>query len=113
MGRWVAFGDQKSNRQQKIRFYVSDLKGKAEAADEAIKSVYRSKEFVSPVAALRPEEDFVETYKYQVLADVKQPPTIGIPGQTRNVSLKSFLAAPAIKSKIACLRTLRVFAVQK
>jgi hypothetical protein len=113
MDRWVDFGEQKSNRQKNIRFNVTDLRGKADAANEAIKSVYRSREFVSAIAALRPEEDFVETYKYKLLADVKQPPTIGILGQARNVSLRNFLAAPVIKRKIECLRTLGVFAVQK
>ena len=113
MTRWVVFGDQASNRQKNIRFNVSDLRGKAEATSEAVRSVYRSREFVSMVSAFRPECDIAETFAYKVLADSKQPPTIGTPGQTRNVSLKSFLSTPVIKSKIACLRELKMFTEQK
>ena len=55
MTRWVVFGDQARNRQKNIRFNVSNLRDKAEATSEAVRSVYRSREFVSVVSAIRPE----------------------------------------------------------
>jgi hypothetical protein len=73
--RWVKFGNGNGNKHNKASIKtIDDLR--AEAASSAndttttsdIKEIY-DKDFVSVFAAVSPEEDFVETYKYRVLTD--------------------------------------------
>jgi hypothetical protein len=73
--RWINFGNENGNKHNKASIKtIDDLR--AEAASSAndtittsdIKGIYDN-DFVSVFAAISPEEDFVETYKYRVLAD--------------------------------------------
>jgi hypothetical protein len=112
MRRWVPFGVQEKNRPKNIRFDLSALKGKSKAADDAIRRIYNSGEFVSPWAATTPDDEFPETFRYKVLADVKRPLAIRVPGKTQDISLRNFLASRVIKKKIDCLRELKLFSMQ-
>jgi hypothetical protein len=109
MRRWAPFAEQLENRQKHISFNLSSLKGKIDAADEAISQVYSSGEFVSAFAAAAPEDDISETFRYKVLADVEQPVAIRIFGKDRDISLREFLAGRYIKKKVDCLRELKFF----
>jgi hypothetical protein len=80
MRRWIAFGEQNGNKHQKsgIDFGAisDDVKhSRFSAASLKIQEVYMSGEFVSLFSAVSPEEDFVETYKYRVLAAAKDDST--------------------------------------
>jgi hypothetical protein len=73
--RWVMFGDGNGN-QHNIASIKAITALQTEAANPLndtttttdIKAIYDNN-FVSVFAAVSPEEDFVETYKYRVLAD--------------------------------------------
>lgn len=109
MRRWAPFAEQRKNKQKNISFDLSSLRGKADAADDAISQVYSSGEFVSLFAAAVPEDDVSETFRYKVLADVKQPLAIRVFGKDRDISLREFLAGRYLKKKVACLRELKFF----
>jgi hypothetical protein len=73
--RWVSFGTGNGNKHNIASIKtIDDLRAEAaihanDAATTAdINEIY-NKGFVSVFAAVSPEEDFVETYKYGVLAD--------------------------------------------
>jgi hypothetical protein len=113
MRRWVAFGDQSHNRQKNpdAGHSLDGLRnaarrGRLDPADDAITNVYRSKEFVSFFASVSPEEDFVETYKYKVLADAArdQPVIFRLGGH--DVNVLDFLDSGIISKKVECLRDL-------
>lgn len=113
MRRWVAFGEQNGNRQVNPEgaFSLGRLReavqsGKIDVANDAIGGVLRSGEFVSFAAAVAPEEDFVETYKYKVLADARPKQTVGIELSGRNINMLGLLDAGKLAKKVACLREL-------
>jgi hypothetical protein len=81
MRRWIKFGDQKGNKHQKNTIDFDKISKAVKRADYAgasggMKEIYTSDEFVSLFAAVSPEEDFVETYKYKVLAAARDPITL-------------------------------------
>jgi hypothetical protein len=106
MRRWVAFGVQNGNKQRNIVF---DLEKMTNPADEIMK-IYNSREFVNVYAAISPEEDFVETYRYKVLADVKVSLMLRFPRDGRNINVLSRLASRVPAKKVACLRALGLLA---
>jgi hypothetical protein len=112
MRRWVGFGEQNQNRQKNpdVEFSLNQLRtavraGKIDDAFDTIRSVYRSKEFASFFASVSPEEDFVETYKYRVLADAALD-RIGLRLRGQEVNLLDHLAVGILARKVACLRDL-------
>jgi hypothetical protein len=113
MRRWVPFADQAKNKQKNVSFNLESLRGKAESVDDAVRRVYDSGEFATPWAAITPDEELPELFRYKVLADVKQPLAIRAPGKARDVSLREFLAGPVMRRKVDCLRQLKLFAARK
>jgi hypothetical protein len=112
MRRWVDFGAQYQNRQKNpnVEFSLERLKaqargGKLRAANDAIDNVYDSKEFVSFAAAVNPIEDFVETYKYKVLADSMSKP-VEIRLGSRDINISDRLNSGVLAKKVQCLRDL-------
>lgn len=108
MRRWIPFAEQDHNRQRTIVFSLKRLQREARARDyveigKEIMEVYQSREFVSPFAAVRPEEDFVETYKYKVLADVAGDLTIRFPIEGEDRKLSEVVRSPIIERKIRCI----------
>jgi hypothetical protein len=109
MRRWVVFGDQNDNvhKDRKIDFVLAKLRrvvhNAISRAVVAIRRIEHSGEFVSPFAAVSPEEDFVETYKYKVLADAA--PSLAIKSSTKRgeVALRDRLATGVLAKKVACL----------
>jgi hypothetical protein len=86
MRRWIKFtenGNQNKNKHQNSAVDFKDTwdniktnpKGYP-AIRQKIKRIYNSGELVSVFAAVSPEEDFVETYKYKVLANANLSLTI-------------------------------------
>src|SRR5262249_14996662 len=72
MRRWIAFVDRNGNKYQDATRDLDTVRGlvntNPSGANAAINTLLT--EFVSVFAALSPEEDVVETYKYKILADV-------------------------------------------
>jgi hypothetical protein len=72
MRRWITFGDRNGNKYQDATRDLDTIRGlvntNPSAANAAINTLLT--EFVSVFAAVSPEEDVVETYKYKILADV-------------------------------------------
>jgi len=117
--RWVEFGDQHNNRQKNPdvrlnfdRLRIAVHRGRLDRADDAITNVYASKEFASVFASLSPEEDFVETYKYKVLADAAQKPTVGFRLRGRWVNVLDYLESGLPAKKVDCLRDLGLLTSQ-
>jgi hypothetical protein len=81
MRRWIRYnrmGDQNGNKHQSGAINFKDIWDKVKAnkwadATAGITGIYGNGEFVSLFAAVTPEEDFVETYKYRALAAAKDP----------------------------------------
>src|SRR5262249_34993709 len=117
MRRWIKFSDRNSNRYQNdthdlgtVTGYLNDPSSPDyNSADAAISSLLDG-EFVSLFAALSPEEDFVETYKYKILADVAHSSNLQlhIPGVSSPVPVldKVTNAAGNLQSKISCVTSL-------
>jgi hypothetical protein len=108
MQRWIVFGDQEHNRQRSIRFNLAQLQEEARignyvAVSRAIGRMYRSQQFVSVFAAVRPEEDFVETYKYKVLTDVMPDLAVWLPADRQELRLADHVKSPSIERKIRCI----------
>jgi len=113
MTRWVDFGDQNQNSQKNpdVKYNLKRLRtavrnGKVDVANDAIRNVYRSREFVSFFASLRPEEDAVETYKYKVLADAAPNQTIRFRLRDGEINLLDELKSGIPAKKVECLREL-------
>jgi hypothetical protein len=122
MRRWIAFttqGDQNHNNHQKgINFGqiykdINQSKPNLPDAKTRIGAVYSSGEFVSVFAAVSPEEDFVETYKYKVLANATTPLSLTIDfrdGTTKDVIkvVKDAISAASgdLYDKINCVPAL-------
>jgi hypothetical protein len=83
MRRWIAIttgGDQHGNKHQNGAIDFEKIWKEVDHsnftnATNGIRAIYNSGELVSLVAAVSPEEDFVETYKYKVLAAAQDPST--------------------------------------
>jgi hypothetical protein len=113
MRRWVDFADQNHNRQKNpaVEFNLKRLraavrKGNVEAANDTIRNVYLSTEFVSVVAASGPEEEVADVFKYKVLADTKRKQTIGFRLRGKDVNVLDFLDSEIPAKKVKCLSDL-------
>jgi hypothetical protein len=105
MRRWIDFGG--SNRRNNNEY--KDPNHDLSRAIAGNYSNFLDGEFVSFYAAVSPEEDFVETYKYKILADVAQASNLrlNIPGGSvfypfNNVST----AAGNLGGKLDCVNHL-------
>ena len=74
--------------------------------------MYASKEFASVFASLSPEEDFVETYKYRVLADTAQKPSVSFRLRGRDINVLDYLDSGVPAKKVECLRDLGLLTSQ-
>jgi hypothetical protein len=113
MRRWVSFGEQYQNKAKNAdaafdlrRLRAAVRRGNIDAANDAIGGVLGSEEFVSALARSNADEDFVETYKYKVLADADPKLTIGIDLRGRNINTLRLLDSGALAKKVSCLRDL-------
>jgi hypothetical protein len=113
MRRFVGFGTQNQNRRTNatLAFDMEQLRSAVQEskyvpAIDAVRAVYRSHEFVSFFAAVSPEEDLVETYKYHVLAEAMRDQSILIELDGHEVNLPDYLASPIPSAKVECLRKL-------
>jgi hypothetical protein len=112
MTRWVAFGEQSHNlhKNPDLRFNIHRLRehaklGKLDPANDLLDRIYKSQEFLSVPGAMRPEEDFVETYKFKVLSDAGAQPVQFRFGRS-NVGISQRLGNDVFSKKVECLRAL-------
>jgi hypothetical protein len=117
MRRWVDFGEQYNNRPKNPDVSLSRLralvrKGETEAANDVIRSVYDSREFVGPASIPNPIEDVAETYKYKVLADSTPNQAIEFRLGGRDVNVPDLLKSDVLAKKIGCLGALGFLAGQ-
>jgi hypothetical protein len=113
MRRWVDFGKQYHNRpvNPHLEFNLNRLRaavreGKVGAANDAIRDVYRSAEFLSFNAAVNPWEDVVDVYKYKVLADTMPNLTIEFHLRGKEINVLDYLKSVVPAKKVECLRDL-------
>jgi hypothetical protein len=113
MRRWVGFGDQNQNERKNpdLQFDLKQLRtavqeDKLDIANDAITRIYESREFVSFFASVSPEEDFVETYKYKVLADVMANQPVGLQLRGQEINVLDFVGKGIPAKKVECLREL-------
>jgi hypothetical protein len=113
MTRWVYFGQQNFNKpkNQNVRFDLDGLragvrKGNLGAANDAIRKVYKSGEFVSFAGAMRPEEDAVETYKAKVLVDAAPSQKLSYTLNGEEINVSDLLGSGILATKLQCLRDL-------
>ena len=119
MTRWVAFGDQGHNRpkNRQLRFNLNRLReqaerGRLDRTNDVLERIYRSQEFISPAAAIRPEEDFVETYKFKVLNDAAGGQPVEFRFGRQKVSVPDRLKSDVLNKKVECLRALGLLSGQ-
>ncbi len=112
MTRWVAFGDQGHNRpkNRELRFNLYRLRERAERGrfdrvNDLLERIYRGPEFVTVPAAIRPEEDFVETYKEKVLSDAAGQ-SVEFRFGRQKISVSARLKSDVVDKKVECLRAL-------
>jgi hypothetical protein len=113
MTRWVNFGQQNFNKHKNanVRFDLDGLragvrKGNLGAANDAIKKVYRSREFVSFAGAIRPEEDVVEVYKTKVLVDAAPNQKLSFTLNGEEINVSDLLGSGILATKLQCLGAL-------
>jgi len=113
MRRWVNFGEQYQNKAENAdaafdltRLKAAVRRGKLDAANDAISGVLGSEEFVSALARSNADEDFVETFKYKVLADAAPKLTIELRLRGRDINTLRLLDSGAVAKKVSCLRDL-------
>ena len=113
MRRWIAFGEQYQNRAKNSdaafdlrRLKAAVRRGNVDRANDAITGVLGSEEFVSPLARSNADEDFVETYKYKVLADAAPKLNVWLRVRGRDISTLRMLDSGALGKKVSCLRDL-------
>jgi hypothetical protein len=113
MRRWVDFGVQYDNRQKNpdVQFSLSRLRtlarrGELDAVNDALRSVYSSREFVSFEAATNPWEDAADTYKYKVLADAMPNQSLEFRLDGQDVNVLELLKSDIPAKKVECLRAL-------
>jgi hypothetical protein len=119
MTRWVAFGDQAHNRPKnsQLRFNLNRLREQAERGrldriNDLLERIYRSPEFITIPAAIRPEEDFVETYKEKVLSDAAGGQPVEFRFGRQKISVSDRLKSDVIDRKVECLRALGLLSGQ-
>src|SRR5262249_23148026 len=119
MRRWINFGDRNGNMYQDAAHDLGRVRGLVNApldpndlssANDAINALLTG-EFVSLFAATSPEEDFVETYKYKILADVAKASnlTLHYPDGTSVPVLNKVVPKPAgnhLQTKVNCVKSL-------
>jgi hypothetical protein len=119
MRRWITFGDRNGNMYQDAAHDLGQVRGLVNApldpndlssANDAINALLTG-EFVSLFAATSPEEDFVETYKYQILANVAKASnlTLHYPDGTSVPVLNKVVPKPAgnhLQTKVNCVKGL-------
>jgi len=110
--RWIDFAKNKGDTRTKNQFdwsaYGNVTNGEYTKVIDKISKLYARKDFVSLWAALRPEEDFVETYKYKVLID-KMPVPLTVNFGGADIDVLDFIRnSPAqdLKNKLQCLNDL-------
>jgi hypothetical protein len=108
MRRWIDFGGQNRRNHNQYQNAAHDLDAAIHTGNYA---ALLDGEFVSFYAAVSPEEDFVETYKYQILANVAQSSnlTLHFPGGTSVPVLNKVLPNPAgnhLQVKVSCVNSL-------
>jgi len=108
MRRWIEFGDvaHRRNRYQSAAHELGTVLANPGAAADLLDG-----EFASLYAAVSPEEDFVETYKYKILADVAQASRLRlrVPGLAKPVEVLNKVSTAArsnLSGKIDCVNTL-------
>ena len=118
MTRWVAFGDQGHNRpkNRELRFNLYRLRelaerGRFDRINDLLDRIYRSPEFITVPAAIRPEEDFVETYKAKVVVDAGGQAAEFRLGR-RKINLSDRLKLDVVNQKVECLRALDLLSGQ-
>jgi hypothetical protein len=118
MTRWVMFGDQGHNRpkNRELRFNLGRLREQAERGrldriNDLLARIYRSPDFITGPAAIRPEEDFVETYKGKVMSDAGGQAAEFRFGRQK-FSASDRLKSAVIDGKVACLGTLGLLSGQ-
>jgi hypothetical protein len=105
MRRWIDFGGRNNN-------HYLDPNHDLDWAIAGNYDKFLDGEYASFYAALSPEEDFVETYKYNVLADVAQRSNLRlhIPGVTDPLPVLNNVSSVAngsnLKGKIDCVKHL-------
>jgi hypothetical protein len=106
MRRWVVFDGPTRRNNNQYQDAAHDLDAVIASGNYG---TLLSGEFVSFYAAVSPEEDFVETYKYKILADVAQASnlTLNFPGGTKVSVLQAVSDAAAANTnlhyKIGCV----------
>jgi hypothetical protein len=119
MRRWITFSDRNGNMYQDTAHELGRVRGLVNApldpndlssANAAINDLLTS-EFVSLFAAMSPEEDFVETYKYQILANVAQASnlTLNYPDGATVLVLNKVVPKQAgnhLQAKVSCVNSL-------
>jgi hypothetical protein len=110
--RWITFkithADTLSQNHIKWPDVYSLVKNnKHKDALDKIAALYDAKEFVSLWASLRPEEDFVETFKYKVLSDAMQSQPLMVNFGAADINVFDFIKdkMPAF-GKVQCLMDL-------
>jgi hypothetical protein len=119
MRRWVEFGEQNQNKRKnpELQFDLKQLREAIGRDDfvtpsQAITNVYRSREFVSFFASISPEEDFVETYKYKVLADAMRNQAINLVLDGQEINLLDYVQSGIPARKVECFRKLGLLTAQ-
>jgi hypothetical protein len=119
MRRWVEFGEQNQNKRKNpaLQFDLKQLNAAIrgddfDASSQAITNVYRSREFVSFFASISPEEDFVETYKYKVLADAMQNQAIDLVLDGQEINVLDYVRSGIPARKVECLQKLGLLTAQ-
>jgi len=102
MRRWIDFGSRNNNKYLDTAHDLDSIGTYGTFLDGA--------EFVSFYAAVSPEEDFVETYKYKILADVAKTSQLKLKlpggGEVTGLLDKVTNATGNLKGKIDCVTPL-------
>jgi hypothetical protein len=113
MRRWVDFGRQYNNRQKNpdIRVSLRRLRtlakaGNFNAVNDAIRKVYRSREFVIFSGSTNPWEDMVTTFTYKVLADTMPSLSIELQLDGQDINVLGLLKSEVVAKKVDCLSAL-------
>ena len=116
---FLVFGDDCHNRPKnsQLRFNLYRLReqaerGRLDRTNDLLERIYRSQEFISPAAAIRPEEDFVETYKFKVLSDAAGGQPVEFRFGRQKISVSDRLKSDVIDRKVECLRALGLLSGQ-
>ena len=104
-------GESHKNKYRDTDIDFDTLKGQIiSGSTDMMTTLYQKAGFVSMFAAVAPEEDFVETFKYYVLATANQPPDLSVKGKqtVQNLVSRMLTQAPDTEMgrKISCVRTL-------